>query len=156
MCPPHRRQALYTRARVPLSGTAWRPYIGGVFGSRSRAAVTTAVVLEVGIAGWALGYGALWLLMMTVTVTVADTIWGVFRRRVPADIAGLEVALALGRDGRLRRRHVPGGDHGRRVLRMAHPRRPNRAGARDLAARGTTAKVRDSRQLCVGDGGHTR
>ena len=67
-----------------------------MFGSRSRAAVTTAVVLEVGIAGWALGYGALWLLVMTVAVTVADTIWGVFRRRVPADIAGLEVALALG------------------------------------------------------------
>ena len=96
MCPPHRRQALYTRGRAPLSRTARRSYIGGVFGSRSRAAVTTAVVIEVGIAGWALGHGALWLLMMTVTVTVADTIWGVFRRRVPADIAGLEVALALG------------------------------------------------------------
>jgi hypothetical protein len=96
MCPPHRRQALYTRRRVPLSGTACRPYIGGVFGSRSRAAVTTAVVLEVAIAGWALGYGALWLLMMTVAVTVADTVWGVVRRRVAADIAGLEVALALG------------------------------------------------------------
>jgi hypothetical protein len=53
------------------------------------------VVLEVGIAGWALGYGALWLLVMTVVVTVADTIWGVFQRRVPADIAGLEVGLAL-------------------------------------------------------------
>jgi hypothetical protein len=66
-----------------------------VFGSRSRAAVTTAVVLEVGIAGWALGYGALWLLVMTIAVTVADTVWGVIRRRVPADIAGLEVGLAL-------------------------------------------------------------
>jgi hypothetical protein len=66
-----------------------------VFGSKSRAAVTTAVVLEVGIAGWAFGYGALWLLAMTIAVTIADTIWGVFRRRVPADIAGLEVALAL-------------------------------------------------------------
>jgi hypothetical protein len=96
MCPPHRRQALYTRGRAELSRPAWRPYIGDVFGSRSRAAVTTAVVLEVGIAGWALGYGALWLLMMTVAVTIADTIWGVVRRRVPADIAGLEVALALG------------------------------------------------------------
>jgi len=53
------------------------------------------VVLEVGIAGWAFGYGGLWLLMMTVAVTVADTVWGVVRRRVPADIAGLEVALAL-------------------------------------------------------------
>ena len=53
------------------------------------------MVLEVGIAGWALGHGALWLLVMTVAVTVADTVWGVFRRRVPADIAGLEVALAL-------------------------------------------------------------
>jgi hypothetical protein len=66
-----------------------------MFGSRNRSAVTTAVVLEVAIAGWALGYGALWLLVMTVAVTVADTVWGVFRRRVPADIAGLEVALAL-------------------------------------------------------------
>jgi hypothetical protein len=66
-----------------------------MFRSRSRAAVTTAVVLEVGIAGWALGYGPLWLLVMTVAVTIADTVWGVFLRRVPADIAGLEVALAL-------------------------------------------------------------
>ena len=66
-----------------------------MFGSRSRAAVTTAVVLEVGIAGWALGYGALWLLVMTAAVTIADTVWGVLLRRVPADIAGLEVALAL-------------------------------------------------------------
>src|SRR5919204_4854977 len=66
-----------------------------MYGSRMRAAVTTAVVLEVGIAGWALGYGALWLLVMTVAVTVADTVWGVVRRRVAADIAGLEVALAL-------------------------------------------------------------
>ena len=96
MCPPRRRQTLYTRGRVPLSRTAWRPYIGSVFGSRSRAAVTTAVVLEVAIAGWALGHGALWLLMMTVAVTVADTVWGVVRRRVAADVAGLEVALALG------------------------------------------------------------
>jgi hypothetical protein len=95
MCPPHRRQGLYTRDCVALSAGPSRPYIGIVFGSRSRAAVTTAVVLEVGIAGWALGYGALWLLVMTVVVTVADTIWGVFQRRVPADIAGLEVGLAL-------------------------------------------------------------
>ena len=95
MCPPHRRQGLYTRDRIALSAGPSRPYIGIVFGSRSRAAVTTAVVLEVGIAGWALGYGALWLLAMTVVVTVADTIWGVFQRRVPADIAGLEVGLAL-------------------------------------------------------------
>ena len=95
MCPPHRRQGLYTRDRIALSAGPSRPYIGIVFGSRSRAAVTTAVVLEVGIAGWALGYAALWLLVMTVVVTVADTVWGVFQRRVPADIAGLEVGLAL-------------------------------------------------------------
>ena len=66
-----------------------------MFGSRSRAVVTTAVALEVGIAGWAFGYGALWLLVMTVALTVADTVWGVVARRVPADIAGLEVGLAL-------------------------------------------------------------
>jgi hypothetical protein len=66
-----------------------------VFGSRARAVVTTAVVLEVGIAGWAFGYGALWLLVMTAAVTVADTVWGVLRRGVAADVAGLEVGLAL-------------------------------------------------------------
>ena len=69
---------------MPLSRGVSCPYIGEVFGSRSRAAVTTAVVLEVGIAGWALGYGPLWLLVMTAAVTIADTVWGVFLRRVPA------------------------------------------------------------------------
>jgi hypothetical protein len=57
------------------------------------------VVLEVGIAGWALGYGALWLLVMTVAVTVADTIWGVFQRRVPADIAGPAMDAARAEPG---------------------------------------------------------
>ena len=30
--------------------------------SKTRSVVTATVVLEVGIAGWALGHGALWLL----------------------------------------------------------------------------------------------
>jgi hypothetical protein len=67
-----------------------------MFGSRKRSVVTAAVVLEAGIAGWALGAGWLGLLVMVVAVTVADTAWGITRRGVFADLAGLEVALALG------------------------------------------------------------
>ena len=52
-------------------------------------------MLEVGIAGFALGHGALWLLVITAAVTLADTAWGVARRGVPADLAGLQVAAAL-------------------------------------------------------------
>ncbi len=52
-------------------------------------------MLEVGIAGFALGHGALWLLAIAAVVTLADTAWGVTRRGVPADLAGLQVAVAL-------------------------------------------------------------
>ena len=63
--------------------------------SRTRAVVTTTVVLEVGIAGWALGHGTLWLLVMTAVVTVLETGWGIVRRRALGDLAGMEVALTL-------------------------------------------------------------
>ena len=63
--------------------------------SRTRAVVTTTVVLEVGIAGWALGHGALWLLVMTAVVTVFETGWGIVRRGALSDLAGMEVALTL-------------------------------------------------------------
>ena len=66
-----------------------------MFTSRTRSIVTVAVVLEGGIAGWALGAGWLGLLVMVAAVTLADTAWGIARRGVIADIAGLEVALAL-------------------------------------------------------------
>jgi hypothetical protein len=66
-----------------------------MFGSRRRSIVTVAVVLEVGIASWALGAGWLGLLVMVAAVTIADTAWGIARRGVIADLAGLEVALAL-------------------------------------------------------------
>jgi hypothetical protein len=66
-----------------------------VFGSRAHAIVTLTVVIEVGIAGWILGHGMLWLLGATVAVTAADTIWGMTRRRVLADLVGLEVAVVL-------------------------------------------------------------
>lgn len=66
-----------------------------MFGSRRRSIVTIAVVLEAGIAGWALGAGWLGLLVMVAAVTIADTAWGIARRGVIADLAGLEVALAL-------------------------------------------------------------
>jgi len=66
-----------------------------MFGTRTRAIVTFAVVLEGAIAGWALGAGWFGLLAMVAAVTVADTAWGAARRGVIADVAGLEVALAL-------------------------------------------------------------
>ena len=66
-----------------------------MFGSRAHAIVTLAMLLEVGIAGWMLGYGTLWLLGGCLAVTVADTLWGVTRRRMPADLVGLEVAATL-------------------------------------------------------------
>jgi hypothetical protein len=66
-----------------------------MFGSRARTIVTFAVVLEGAIAGWALGAGWLALLAMVAAVSVADTAWGIGRRGTLADLAGLEVALAL-------------------------------------------------------------
>ena len=57
--------------------------------------MSVAVVLEGGIAGWALGAGWLGLLVMVAAVTLADTAWGIARRGAIADIAGLEVAAAL-------------------------------------------------------------
>ncbi|HKV68951.1 MAG TPA: hypothetical protein VJN72_12750 [Gaiellales bacterium] len=66
-----------------------------MFGTRTRTIVTFAVVLEGAIAGWALGAGWFGLLAMVAAITVADTAWGIARRRAIADVAGLEVALAL-------------------------------------------------------------
>ena len=66
-----------------------------MFASLHRSVVTIGVVLEGGIAGWYLGVGWLGLLAMVAVVTIADTAWGVARRGSLADIAGLEVALAL-------------------------------------------------------------
>lgn len=66
-----------------------------MFGSRTRSILTFAVVLEGAIAGWWLGAGWLGLLAMVAAVTVADTVWGIAGRRSLADLAGLEVALAL-------------------------------------------------------------
>ena len=66
-----------------------------MFGSRAHVIVTLTVVIEVGIAGWILGHGMLWLLGATLAVTAADTVWGMTRRRVLADLAGFEVAALL-------------------------------------------------------------
>jgi len=63
--------------------------------TRTRSIVTATIVLEVGIAGWALGHGALWLLVMTAAVTVLETCWGMLRRDALGDLAGLEVAVTL-------------------------------------------------------------
>ncbi|MDX6548559.1 MAG: hypothetical protein QOG33_2109 [Gaiellales bacterium] len=63
--------------------------------TRTRSIVTTTVVLEVGIAGWALGYGWLWLLVMTAALTLVETGWGILRRHALGDLGGLQVAVAL-------------------------------------------------------------
>jgi hypothetical protein len=67
-----------------------------MLGTKTRSIVTATVVVEVGIAGWVLGHGALWLLVMIAAVTAADTIWGIARRRVASDLVGVEVAAVLG------------------------------------------------------------
>jgi hypothetical protein len=66
-----------------------------MFGTPRRTAVTITVVIEATLAGWVLGHAWLALLLMTVAVTAADTLWGLLRRGVLADLAGLEVAAAL-------------------------------------------------------------
>jgi hypothetical protein len=66
-----------------------------MFRTRARTVVTFAVVLEAAIAGWWLGAGWLGLLAMVAAVTITDTAWGLARRGALADLAGLEVALAL-------------------------------------------------------------
>ena len=63
--------------------------------TRTRSIVTATVVLEVGIAGWGLGHGGLWLLVMTAAVTLLETGWGALRRGMLGDLAGLQVAMAL-------------------------------------------------------------
>lgn len=66
-----------------------------MFASLRRSVVTIGAVLEGGIAGWYLGAGWVGLLAMVAAVTIVDTAWGIARRGALADIAGLEVALAL-------------------------------------------------------------
>ena len=57
--------------------------------------MTVTAVIEAGLAGWALGAGWLGLLVAIAAVTAADTAWGMTRRGVIADLAGLELAVAL-------------------------------------------------------------
>jgi hypothetical protein len=66
-----------------------------MFGS-TRSIVTATAIAEVGIAGWVLGHGALWLAVMIAAVTAVETAWGIARRGVAADVAGLQVAAVLG------------------------------------------------------------
>jgi len=63
--------------------------------SRNRIVVCSALVLELGIAGWTAGHGATWLLIAIVTVTLLDTGWGLLRQRRLAELAGLEIAIVL-------------------------------------------------------------
>ena len=67
-----------------------------MFGSRTRTVVTVAAILEATIAGWVLGDAVGALLLMLLAVTAADTLWGLLRRGVLGDIAGVELAAALG------------------------------------------------------------
>jgi hypothetical protein len=66
-----------------------------MFATGRRSVVTVAAMLEVGIAGWWLGYGGLWLASMIAAVTLADCAFGIVRRRAPADLAGLELGAIL-------------------------------------------------------------
>jgi hypothetical protein len=57
--------------------------------------VTVTVILEVGIAGWWRGDGALWLAVMLAVVTLVDCALGVVRRRAYADVVGVEMGAVL-------------------------------------------------------------
>ena len=63
--------------------------------TRNRLVVCSALVLELGIAGYATGHGARWLLLAIVTVTLADTVWGLTARRRLGELAGIEIAIVL-------------------------------------------------------------
>ena len=64
--------------------------------TRNRLVVCSALVLELGIAGYAAGHGARWLLLALLSVTLVDTSWGLLRRRRLGELAGIEIALVLG------------------------------------------------------------
>jgi hypothetical protein len=66
-----------------------------MFGTPRRTAVTITAVIEVTLAGWVLGHAWIALLAMTAAVTAVDTLWGMLRRGVLADLAGFEVSAAL-------------------------------------------------------------
>jgi hypothetical protein len=57
--------------------------------------VTVTVILEVGIAGWWRGDGALWLAVMLAVITLVDCAVGVVRRRAYADVVGVEIGAVL-------------------------------------------------------------
>jgi hypothetical protein len=66
-----------------------------MFETRGRTVVTIAAALEVGIAGWWLGHGAVWLLGMLAAITLMDCALGVVHRRWWSDLAGLEMGAVL-------------------------------------------------------------
>jgi hypothetical protein len=66
-----------------------------MFATRIRSVLTTATAVEVGIAGWALGHGWLWLAAMVAAITLADCSMGVVRRRAMADVVGVELGALL-------------------------------------------------------------
>ena len=66
-----------------------------MFRGRNRSIVTVTAVIEAGLAGWALGAGWLGLLVAITAVTLVDTLWGVARRGMLGDLAGIELAAAL-------------------------------------------------------------
>ncbi len=66
-----------------------------MFGSRVRSVVTVTVMLEVGVAGWWRGDGALWLAAMLAAVTLVDCAIGIVRRRSYADLVGVEMGAVL-------------------------------------------------------------
>ncbi len=67
-----------------------------MFGSRTRWVVTLTAVVEATLAGWALGRPLEALLLMVLAVTAVDAVWGLARRGALGDLAGVELAAALG------------------------------------------------------------
>jgi len=56
---------------------------------------TLTAVLEIGIAGWYLGHGVLWLVAAVAAVALADCTLGLVRRGVAADVVGLGMVAVL-------------------------------------------------------------
>jgi hypothetical protein len=66
-----------------------------MFASRIRWVITIATAIEVGIAGWALGHGWMWLGVMVAAITLVDCGIGLVRRRALADVVGVELGALL-------------------------------------------------------------
>jgi hypothetical protein len=63
--------------------------------TRNRLVVCSALVLELGIAGYAAGHGTRWLLLAILSATLVDTCWGLLLSHRLGELAGIEIAVVL-------------------------------------------------------------